>query len=325
MLRFFQNKNPLMFLFYVAISIIIVLDVPIDVIDNITNSRHAFLYNQILFLIKGDYFVIFYRIILAALLLINAIIYNKLIVSIKLLKVNNYFSGFTFLILIGFALIKVDCLAVLFSSALIILAIKIIFNTLRKGIAIFEYLNVGLLFSIAFLFWETTLYFFILIFISILILRIQNWREWLVSLIGLFLPIFITSSIYFFIYSDFDIIFDTYQLLFFKKVGTQISYYELVVLIFVLLLSLTSSFKILSRFNSIETNNQDYYKIFSFLFLISVLVSFLIPSNIYNNYVFAIIPLNIVFSTFFISLKNKIIPEILFNLFLISSVYLYLT
>jgi len=323
MLKFFQNKHPLMFIFYVLISIFIVLVIPVNVIKEIVNQEHAFLYKNLLLLISGEYFIVFYKIIIALLLIVNAYVFNKLIISIKLFKTNNSFPGFLFLILIGFAVVTYDNLNVLISSLFVLFAINIIFDTLRKGIAVFEYLNVGILFSIAFLFWETTLYFSIIIFISILILRIQNWREWVASIIGLLLPIFIIVSIYFFIYSDFDIIFDTYHLFFRTYSIGNISVYEIVILFFVFALSLFSLFKILFRFNSIESNNQDYYKIFSLFFLIAVIITLLIPSNIFNNYTFAIISLSVVFSSSFLYIKNKIISEILFDSFLILSILVF--
>ena len=91
MLRFLQNKNPLMFIFYIFISILIVLDVPEEIINKTINTEHAILFKQLLLLIEGNNFVIFYKIILAILLFANALVYNQLLVSIKLVKVRNYF------------------------------------------------------------------------------------------------------------------------------------------------------------------------------------------------------------------------------------------
>lgn len=313
-----------MFILYVFISILIVLDVPVEIITQTINTQHAILVKQLYLLIEGKQFILFYKIILGVLLFGNTFIYNQLLISIKLFKVKNYFIGFIFLILIGFATVNYDCLPVLFASFFILLSFKIIFNTLRKSNAIFDYFNVGLLFSLAFLFWETALFYTVIIFISILIFRIQNWREWVVAFMGFFLPVFITSSIYFFVYSNFDIIFDTYQLFLNKVSLPEINVRQFIVIVFVLLLSLFSIMKILAKFNSIESNVQDYYKTFSILFLISLIVSFLIPSNIYSNYLIGIIGLNIVFSSSFIFIKNNIISEVLFDIFLIMSIFLYI-
>jgi len=160
MLKFFQNKNPLMFVFYIIISVFIVLVLPVDVVSDILTTEHTFLYNQILHLFSGKYFVIFYKTFLVIMLIVNSILYNKLLTSIKLFKSNNTFSGFIFLVLVSIFAKSFDVLQVLFSTLFLLLALKVIFSTLRKNNAVFEYLNTGLLFSISFLFWETTLYFF---------------------------------------------------------------------------------------------------------------------------------------------------------------------
>jgi len=317
MLKFFQNKNPLMFVFYIIISISIVLILPTNTVNDILTVKHTFLYNQILQLLSGKYFITFYKIFLVLMLIVNTILYNKLLISIKLFKSNNTFSGFIFLVLVSIFAKSFDVLQILFSTLFLLSALKVIFSTLRKSNAVFEYLNTGLLFSISFLFWETTLYYFILIFLSILILRIQNWHEWIASLIGLFLPIFISSSIYFFINSNFDVIFETYSLLFLKSNTLHLSVFQLVALVFVFGLSAFSIFKILVKFNSLESNNQDYYKILISVFFIALVVTFLFPSNLYGNFVFGIIGLSVPIIMLFTTIRNKIISEVLFDIFLI--------
>lgn len=317
MLKFFQNKNPLMFTFYVIISVLIVLNLPNDSINSILTEKHIILYNLFLLLISGRFFVIFYKVFLVLMLTTNAILYNNLLTSTKLFKTNNTFSGLIFIILTGLFASSFDILQILFSTLFLIFAIRIIFNTLRKSIAVFEYLNVGLLFSISFLFWEKSLYFFVLTFISILILRIQNWREWAASIIGLFIPLFISYSIYFFINSNFDVIYETYNLLFLKQEGVHLSVYEFITLSYILFLSILSIFKILIKFNSIESNNQDYYKILISVSVIAATVSFLLPSNMYANYIFGIIGLSAPITVFFTTIRNKIVSEVLFDILLL--------
>jgi len=322
MLRFFQNNHPLMFLLYFLIGGLIAFAIPENIITEINIHNKTFLFKQILNLIQGQYFVIIYKIIIAFLLVLNAYAFNRLVISAKLFKSNNAYHGFIYLILIGLAVVKIDSFIILNVSLLIIFILHITFKTIRKTIAIFDFFNVGLLFSIAFLLWEQTIYFLPFIFITLLILRMQKWREWLAILIGIFIPIFIFTSFYFFISSNFDIIFDHYILFFRSKIPINFSIIQFITEGIILLFSVISLFKILSRFNSLESNRQDYYKIFLFLFLNASVLFIISPSSFYNFYIIAMIALNIPLSTFFISRKSKILSEITFDIFLIMSILL---
>jgi len=322
MLRFFQNSHPLMFLLYLLIGGLIAFAIPDKIVAEIGFQNQTFFYKRIVFLIQGQHFILLYKIIIVILLFLNAYVFNRLILSIKLFKSTNIYHGFVYLMLIGLAVVSVDSLAILIVSLLLLFAFHIIFNTIRKTIAIFDFLNAGLLLSVAFLFWEITAYLFPVIFISLLILRMQNWREWLAGLIGLILPIFIFTSFYFFTTSNFDVIFDYYLLFSKNTTFVNFSIPQYIVGGFILILSLLSSFKIIGRFNNLESNKQDFYKIFFFFFINTIVVFIFIPEIIFNIYIFGMIAFSIPFSIFFISIRNKIISEITFDFFLLLSVFI---
>ncbi len=317
MLRFFQNSNPLMFLLYILIGGLIAFAIPDKIVTEIDFQNQTFLYKKIILLIQGQYFILLYKVIIAILLILNAYVFNRLILSIKLFKSNNIYHGFIYLMLIGLAVVSEDSLIIIIVSLLLLFTLHIIFNTIRKTIAILDFLNAGLLLSLAFLFWEITAYLFPIIFVSLLILRIQNWREWLAGLIGLFIPIFIFTSFYFFIYSNFDVVFD-YYLLFLKNSNSiNFSTPQYIMGGFILILSLISSFKIIGRFNSLESSKQDFYKLFFFFCVNTIIILIFIPNIFFNIYIFGMIAFSIPFSMFFISIRNKIISEFTFDAFLL--------
>lgn len=317
MLRFFQNTHPLMFLLYVLIGGLIALAIPNELVTEISIKNHTLLYKQLFALIKGVHIIVLYKIIVAILLVLNAYVFNRLFQSIKLIKSYNLFHGFIYLMLIGIALVFEDGLVILIVAILLLFTIQIIFNTIRKTNAIFDFLNAGLLLSVAFLFWEITAFLFPLIFISLLILRVQNWREWFAGLIGLFIPVFIFTSFYFFATSNFDVIFD-YYLLFLKDTSIiNFSFFQYIMGGYILLVSLLASFKIIRGFNSLESNKQDFYKIFFFFFINIIFIFLIIPVNFFNIYIIGITALSVPFSMFFASIKNKRLSEFTFDLFII--------
>ncbi len=317
MLKFFQNNNLLMLLLFPVLAGLFTFSISEDFITNIKAEERAFLYNKLLHLISGNFFIYIYKLLIAIFLTINGILYNKIIVSVSISKTKNWYYGFIFLIILGLTTSITDSLAIFIIIFFVLSSIIIIFRTLRKPIAVFDYLNAGMLFSIAFLFWENILYFVPIIFISLFILRAKLWRDSISAIIGLIIPFFIFVSIYFFITSNFNVVFEIFGILTKKQEPIETPYIYYFLGSFIVLFSIISFFKILFRFNSIETDKQDYYKIFFFIFIFSLIIPFIISTQIISFLPIIFIPLAIPFSLFFLSIRKKILSEILFDFFLI--------
>ncbi len=316
MLRFFQNNNLLMFLFFPVIAGLIALAAPKEIINSINPEKQVYFYKQLLLLIQGNYFIVFYKIMIAFFLTLNGILFNKFVVTVKINKSNNFFFGFLFLILIGMSSVKTDNLAILIALLIFIFALIIIIKTLRKPFAIFDFLNAGMLISVSFLFWVNTVFFVPMIFIGLFVIRSQQWREWLTAIIGLFLPLFIFLSFYFFIYSNVDVVYDIVRIFSQKRELPNFTTYQIITVSYIFLISLLSSFKIVSRFNTLETDIQDYYKIFFLLFINSLVFFLLKPAILYNVLPFSMLAIVIPFGLGFINIRRKIFAELLFTIFL---------
>jgi len=324
MLRFFQNNNILMFILFPVIAGLFSLAIPKVLIHNISFESQILFYKQILLIIEGKYFILFYKFLIALFLMINGILFNRFVISSKICKPNNYYIGFVFLILIGLISNIADSLSVLIALFFFLIALNIIFKTLRKQLAIFDFLNAGMLISVAFLFWTNTVFFIIIIFFGLFVLRTGQWREWTSALIGLFLPFLIFASGYFLIFSDFRFLNDIYKFFSDKSEIPEFSIYRIIAAGYISFLSLISTLQILGKFNTFETDTQDYYKIFLFIFLVSVGTYFIKPNILYNILPFAAIAIVIPFSRFFINIREKKIAELLFLIFLIITVFISL-
>ena len=318
MLKFFNSKNPLIRLLIPLFAILFVYNWSEEFIKNLISEENAFLYKNLLSLIKGNYFVLFYKILLIIFLTINSLYFSKILLVFKLYRKLSFLHAFIFLFLLSLTIKLTDVLPVLIAMSLFLIAMKKIMNTLRKKTVLFDFFNVGLLMSAASFFWFNALYFSLIIFSSLLILRTVNWREWFVPLIGIFVPYFIIISFYFFIFSNFDIVFDLFNIITLKESMPFIEMNTVFSVIYITLISLFATVLIISRYRTFEKNTQDYYRIYFILFLFTLAVIFLIPGYRFSALTIIPVSLTIPLSRYFINSKGRIFKEVLFDLFLVS-------
>ncbi|MCF6365482.1 MAG: hypothetical protein L3J35_04695 [Bacteroidales bacterium] len=320
MLRFFQNNNILMFILFPLLAGLFSSAIPKTLINNITAETQILFYKQLLLIIQGSFFVVFYKVLSALFLMLNGIIFNRLVISSKICKPNNYYIGFVFLIFLGLSSSLSGNLSVLIALFFFLLALNIIFKTLRKQVAIFDFLNAGMLISIGFLFWVNTVFLILVVFFGLFVLRTGQWRELASSAIGLLLPFFIFSSVYFFIFSNFDFFYDVFKFFSEKSESANYSTYQIIAGSYISFFSLISTLQIIGRFKTFEADTQDYYKIFFFIFLLSAGICFLKPDLINNILPILAVALTIPFGRFFINIKKRLFAELLFTIFLLITI-----
>lgn len=306
-----------MLLFFPVLAGLFAVSISDEIINSINTNEQAFLYKQLLHFLSGNYFKYLYKFLIAVFLILNGFLLNKILTSVNIFRTKNWYHGFIYLILIGLCTSLTDNLPILVANSFILFSLLIIFKTLRKPIAVFDYLNAGMLFSISFLFWINTVYFIPIIFISLFILRTKLWRDAVSFIIGFTIPVFIIVSFYYLIFSNYNIVFDTFNIIIKKQEFKTIPTIFIILGAYIILFSLFSFFKMLFNYNTTESDKQDYYKIFFALFFISLSISFIFPISIINILPFAFISIAIPFSVFFISLRKKILAEIIFDIFLI--------
>lgn len=318
MLKFFNSKNPAVRILVIIFSVLIVLNWKDEIIRKNISEHNAYLYEYILVFISGKNFILFYKILTVILLSLNSYFFSNISLYFKLNRKISYIHGFIFLFLISFGLKLTDALPVLFALFFLQVSIKIIMNTLRKQFALFDFFNVGFLIALASFFWFNVIYFVPVIFIGLIILRTINWREWLVPLIGIILSYFLLFSFYYLIHSNFDIIFKFHLVLNQKEELPVLDLESIILFSYLAFVSLIASFIIITRFRTFETNTQDYYRFFFFIFLVTLGIIIFIPGYRFSAVIVIPVSLSIPLSRYFISMKRKLFKEILFDLFLIA-------
>jgi hypothetical protein len=279
--------------------------------------------NKIIFRwIKGDYFSLLYQAISFAFLILNIFLFSNLMISLRLSKVGDKLQGFVFLLLCGIVLPYVTNVPnIMISFSLFLIMIKSLFGILRKQDILFQLFNIGLLLACASFFWYYSCYFFPYIFFGIIILRTIELREWIAAILGLIIPYFLFLSIYFFMHSNFDMIFDLIQIINYKEILPELNSNDLCILIFILFLLFIATGKIALRYRSMQADVQDFLRLFFILFLFSMAVFFVYPGFRFSSLLFSILPISVPIVYLIKESKRYIFKEIIIDVLIVSVLF----
>lgn len=211
----------------------------------------------------------------------------------------------------------------LFANFFIIIFLNSIFNFFRSDSAVFEVFDAGLFIGVASLFYWPCLFLFPLIWAGLYVLRPFDWHEWAASFTGVFLPfIFFGGILYWFDMLSFNsmkaILEPFYNVQFSTAYnGTYIILF--VILAGILIASLIRFFQDLNTFARIRTRKFLAIIVWFFIFAgLSYLVS---VKRTMISLSFLAIPLSVIMSNYFLSLKNKLLAELVFLLLLAAVIY----
>jgi hypothetical protein len=205
------------------------------------------------------------------------------------------------------------------ANLFLLFAIHKLLSSYRKDTAFSQAFDAGLLISIATLFYLPYIVFLPLLGISLIILRPFNWREWLISFIGVILPyLFIIT--YYFWNNILDYLW--YDKMFYPitrakpKLDFPDSFYFMLSIGWLLLL-----FSFGKLFSGIGTNSQRTKKgiILLIWFFIFSGLSLLIAPEISTKYFSALaIPSAVFCANYFLNIKKQWWGELLFLLLIVS-------
>lgn len=209
--------------------------------------------------------------------------------------------------------------AALLANLFILFAIDRAFLITKERRLFKRYFESGLFVGIALLITPASVFFIIVIWLTLVILRSFNWREWLSTIIGAFTPLmFYFSTAY--LKNNYNESIDSYFQLFLVsapvlKPLTTINKIAFVVIGILMLIALLSSLRIIG---TKKVNSRKYFILFLWMLLLSIAVYFFTITGGVEIIYFMAIPLAIIFSIFFIEVRNKFIAELLFSLLFLS-------
>jgi len=318
MLKLFKSKNPLVVIIYPIIAFVFLYFNPETYGVYSSTPYKPLVYKQLMCLIDGAYGNTIYIILSVIFLTVVAFFFNHLIRNLKILKSFQNLHGFIFLLLTGFCIRFIDILQISISILFFLITITLIIKSLRKDFAHFDFFNAGLALSAASLFRFQIIWFYPIIIIGILVFRKLNFREILTSLIGLFIPYFFFFSIYFFVHSDFNIIYDTYQLIITENTHFPINLNLSIFGFFLIAILLISVFHVLRKYKSTESDIQDYYIFWFLLFLLASVYLVFFYKNDYSFIIIMMMSAAVPLGVYFSETKRPLAKEIIFDLFLLA-------
>ena len=217
---------------------------------------------------------------------------------------------------------------VLPAGVFLMLAIMRIMEAYRKPGTAFNFFDAGLLISIGSLFYCNLIWFALLVFIGIALLRPVNIVEIAVSFIGILTPYFILAGIFYVAGKDISALFTDMRINLFGQIQDyHFGLLTTAVLIFTGVLALISLSYLLTRINAQKIKSRKTFYLLLWTFFISIGMYICLPSVSVEIAWITGIPASYILAYYFIFSGKKLINEILFTVFyllilLIQAVYI---
>ncbi len=207
---------------------------------------------------------------------------------------------------------------VLPASLLLMAASYRIMDAYRKPGTAYNFFDAGVLISMGSLFYANLIWFGILVIIGIALLRSGDLREIIAAIAGLITPWAVVVAIYYIcgwnVFKLFEIIGSN---LFSRAPEFHFGIFNLVVLLVTGIVILVSLGFLVTRMNTKKIKSRKTFSLLIWVFLISVGVYILVPSASVEIMWLIAIPAGYFLTHYFIFSPKKLIPEIIFPLFLL--------
>jgi hypothetical protein len=207
---------------------------------------------------------------------------------------------------------------VLPATLFLMLAVMRIMDSYRKPGIAFNFFDAAILISIASLFYANLIWFGLLVIISIILLRTVNTGEIALALLGLATPYIITLGLYYVLGKDLGIFLsDIRDNLFGETDGYWFKRLTIIVLIYSGLIVFISLGFLSTQMNSKKIKSRKTFYLLFWWFLISLVLYFILPSISVEMIWIISIPASYFLAHYFIFVKKKLLPEIIFTGFLL--------
>ncbi len=216
------------------------------------------------------------------------------------------------------------------ASLLFMVALKRIMAGYHKQGVAYNFFDAGILISTGSLFYGNLIWFGIIVFIGIALMRTVSISEIAVTLLGLITPYLITFGLYYVLGNDPDELLTLiYNNLFNRSQVYSFTRLTIVTMIFEAIISIISIGYILMLQNTKKIKSRKTFSLLIWIFVISLAVYLAIPSASVEIIWLLGIPVSYFFSHQFIYWKRKIVSEIFFTallvlVLLIQALYIFL-
>jgi hypothetical protein len=269
---------------------------------------------NILYELITDRSLPFFAVILINILVLAAGVFlvSAFTIRHEIVERQNYVPAFLYLFFSGLLLSKDIAHPAVIANIFVLLSLNSLVDTYRQENTLSKLFNAALYCSLAFFFYLNYSILILLFFISLIMLRPFSWREWMISVMGFFAPLFIYACLGYLLNFDFMALFKDMVGLFtfFQKPLLSEYFYPLFAAIVILLL--LTVLKHFSQGLGSKIKTQKGMGIVYWFLLLSCIDFFSQNNDLYFPLAASVIPLSILFGDYFYNIKQLKIANTLF-------------
>jgi len=235
----------------------------------------------------------------------------------------NYLPAFLFVLLCASIPDLQRLNPVLLSGFFLLLAIEKVFESYRNNKLAYEYFVAAFYISVGSFFYPYLIFFIFSLWAALAVLKPFNWREWIFTIIGFFVPLFFAFSFYYLVYSDPLRLYNDFKASF--STGFLFSDYHtpgIAFFGFMVLMVLLASQYMIRNYAVMKILPRKAFTIIFWLFANTVAVYLLVSQASVEMIFLAAIPLTYLFSNYFTFMKSTRWGNILLLIFLILIIWI---
>jgi hypothetical protein len=313
--KLFKSYNPVLVLLFPIMVVLMWLNTFINLPEQHLFSFDTFqapVYQVISSWFQGS--VVFSSLLAMALILIQAFMVVRLNSKYILIQERTYLPAF-FYILLSTAFIELQRLnPAVITGVLLLIVIEKMFDSYKDVKLSYNYFESSLLISAGSLIYPGFLFFIMIVWVGLLVLRHFNWREWVFTFIGLVIPYLFYFCYYYIFRLETAYPFERLLVNFCFKADI----FRYVGLPYYLLYSLLGFFIIISTYRLVITfyvqkvQNRNFFLILVWLQVISLVLLFFVPAVSAEALFFIAIPSSLILGYYFQNLKARWLGEVVF-------------
>ncbi len=262
-----------------------------------------------------------YTIIAFVLLVVEAILLNNILAEYKIAPKTSYMTAFLYILFMSSTPVMLTLHPFLISNGFVILLLTMLLRIKTKEEGYKEIFICGLLIGISSLFYFKSIGLILIVWIFLLIFHTFSWREWIISIIGL-ATVYIYLFAYFLLSDQLSMVLYQYRNVFsvltFGRYSLSFSVFQYItsaIIGLLLLVSFTKMF-VISREKIIYV--RKVFNVIFWLFLLNSLSMLFLITNFIYEFSYLLLPITILTSYYYLSLKKLLFGEIMMWLLIIS-------
>jgi hypothetical protein len=201
------------------------------------------------------------------------------------------------------------------ATAILVFAIMRISDSYRQPDISYNYFDAALVISAGSLLYANLIWFELLLFVGLFLLRNINLKEVLITLIGIVTPYALLYGFYYVSGKDLSDLTSLIGNSLFKDSDTYSwSRMQIIILIFLGITFSLGLVYLISVFNSKKVKSRKIFSLLIWTLIISVLVYLIVPSASVEIFYIFLVPATCILSNYYVSRqRKKIVPELMFT------------